>query len=181
MKDDDTGQHVIRVGKYAAILAQGYGLSKKLVEMIEMTAPLHDIGKIGVCDNIMLKPGKLDTAEREIMQQHVKLGQKLIPSHDSPLIKMTNSIVCNHHERWDGTGYSRGLKGESIPIEGRITAIADVFDALTTKRSYKEAWSFNKAVDYISSEAGKAFDPNLVKVFCESLPKFEAVRNQFSD
>ncbi len=181
LKDNDTGKHVIRVGKYARILADGYGLPEKVAAMVELTAPLHDIGKIGIPDKILLKPARLDQDEKKIMDQHTLFAKQLISSHESPLIQMAKTIALNHHERWDGEGYPEKIKGESIPIEGRITAIADVFDALTTQRPYKKAWPFAEAVHYIKDQAGHAFDPALVTVFMNNLPKIEKVKKEFSD
>ncbi|WP_028865454.1 HD domain-containing phosphohydrolase [Psychromonas aquimarina] len=181
LKDDDTGKHVFRVGKYARILAEGYGLPAELVNMIEQTAPLHDIGKIGVPDKILLKPGKLDDAERIIMDKHTIFAEALIGSNDSDIVQMARVIALSHHERWDGKGYPSKLRGESIPIEGRITAIADVFDALTTQRSYKDAWPVKKAVDYINAASGEAFDPALVTVFQKNISSIIEISKDFAD
>ncbi len=169
LKDDETGKHVLRVGKYARILAEGYGLPGDLARMIEQAAPLHDIGKIGIPDKILLKPARLDSKEREVMNKHTTFGQELIGDNSSILIQMAQSIAFSHHERWDGEGYPNKLKGESIPIEGRITAIADVFDALTTERPYKKAWPLEEAITYIQDEAGLAFDPALIRVFKDNV------------
>jgi putative two-component system response regulator len=181
LKDDETGKHVLRVGQYARILADGVGLPKKLSEMIELAAPLHDIGKIGIPDKILLKPGKLDVGEREEMNKHTTHALSLIGFHNSPLIQMAKSIALNHHERWDGTGYPSKLAGESIPVEGRITAIADVFDALTTKRPYKDAWLVDDAVNYIEEQSGKSFDPALVSVFMQKIPDIVKVKVALAD
>lgn len=181
LKDDETGKHVLRVGKYAHILAKGYGLPDDLADMIQRAAPLHDIGKIGIPDNILLKPGKLDNSEREVMNQHTTFGFNLIGDNDSSLIQMAQSIAYSHHERWDGQGYPCALKGESIPIEGRITAIADVFDALTTERPYKKPWSIDDATSYIAQEAGNAFDPALINVFQRNLTSIKDVCVRFAD
>ncbi|WP_019614309.1 HD domain-containing phosphohydrolase [Psychromonas ossibalaenae] len=181
LKDDDTGKHVIRVGKYARILAEGYGLPAELVNMIEQTAPLHDIGKIGIPDKILLKAGKLDKAERLIMDKHTIFAEALIGSNDSDIVQMARVIALSHHERWDGKGYPSKLRGESIPIEGRITAIADVFDALTTQRSYKEAWPVEEAVNYISASSGHAFDPALVTVFQENISSIIEISKRLAD
>lgn len=181
LKDDDTGKHVCRVGKYAGILARGYGLPDKISSMIEQTAPLHDIGKIGIADSILLKEGILDDAERKIMEKHTLFGQQIIRGHGSMLLKVAESVALNHHERWDGSGYPNALSGETIPIEGRITALADVFDALTTKRPYKEAWTLEKTVHKIQEESGKHFDPKLVEIFTANIEKFTCVMKEFSD
>ena len=181
LKDDETGKHVLRVGKYAKILAQGYGLPVELAKMLEQAAPLHDIGKIGIPDKILLKPARLDSSEREVMNQHTTFGHELIGDNSSILIQMAQSIAVSHHERWDGTGYPNKLKGESIPIEGRITAIADVFDALTTARPYKKAWSFEQAAHYIADESGQAFDPALITVFKENINEISQICHSFAD
>lgn len=181
LKDNETGKHVMRVGQYSKIIAEGISLPKSLVKMIELTAPLHDIGKIGIPDKILLKPGRLDDEERAIMNQHTTYALSLIGSHDSPLIQMAKSIALSHHERWDGEGCPRKLIGESIPIEGRITAIADVFDALTTIRPYKKAWPLDEAINYIKDQSGKAFDPLLVKVFIEKIADIVKVKEELAD
>lgn len=181
LKDDETGKHLCRVGKYAGILARGYGLPNSIAKMIEKTAPLHDIGKIGVPDSILLKKGKLTDDERKIMQQHTLYGQKIIGNHDNMLLEVAQSVALNHHERWDGTGYPNGLSGETIPIEGRITALADVFDALTIKRSYKEAWPLDKALNKIKNESGKHFDPQLVDALTSNINQFKIVMVELAD
>ena len=137
LRDTETALHVVRVGKYAGALARQIGLSAEIAYMIEKTAPMHDIGKIGIPDRILLKQGRLNKDEKDIMNEHTRYGEKIFGTNDSLMIQMAKSIALNHHERWDGTGYCSGLEGESIPIEGRITTIADVFDALTTKRPSK--------------------------------------------
>lgn len=181
LRDNETGQHVVRVGKYAGLLAESIGLPQDLVFMIEKTSPMHDIGKIGIPDSILLKQGKLDNEERKIMDDHTTYGSKLLGDHSSMLIQMASSIALSHHERWDGTGYPAGLEGESIPIEGRITAIADVFDALTTSRPYKEAWPEDKAFDYISQQAGIIFDPTLATLFIENKDRVLEICKTYAD
>lgn len=165
MKDNDTGKHTFRVGEYSRILANAIGLPADLVDMIKKTAPLHDIGKISIPDNILLKKGKLTKDEFNIMKNHTLSGETLLAGDTSFLLKMASTIAATHHEKWDGSGYPRGLSGESIPIEGRIVAIADVFDALVTKRPYKEPWPVKDALEYISKQSGKCFDPELVMIF----------------
>ncbi len=181
LKDNETGKHVIRVGKFARIIADGYGLPSNISKMIELTAPLHDIGKIGIPDNILLKPGKLNEQERNIMNKHTSYANLIIGEHESPLIQMAKSIAMSHHECWDGSGYPNKLKEESIPIEGRITAIADVFDALTSNRPYKVAWPFGEAVTYIKDQSNKSFDPSLVEVFMKNLLDIEEVSKKLAD
>lgn len=181
LRDNETGRHVMRVGRYARILAEGIGLPADLCFLIERASPLHDIGKIGIPDAILLKKGKLDEDERAYMMGHTAMGAKLLDDNDSMIIQLAASIAISHHEKWDGTGYPKGLKGESIPIEGRITAISDVFDALTTVRPYKEPWPLEKAVALIHESAGSAFDPTLVDVFSQNLDRFTAVMQELHD
>ncbi|MDH5592043.1 MAG: response regulator [Gammaproteobacteria bacterium] len=165
-KDNETGNHVLRMSHYARLLAKTAGMSESDSDLILLAAPMHDIGKIGIPDNVLLKPGKLDQDEWKIMQTHVQIGADLLSGCDEvPLMKMAKNIALTHHERWDGNGYPNGLSGEDIPIEGRICAICDVFDALTSERPYKEAWSVEKAMELIRSESGKQFDPSLVAHF----------------
>ena len=181
LKDDETGSHVKRVGKYARVLAEGMGLTDEVARLIELAAPLHDIGKVGIPDKILLKPGKLDADERKIMEQHTLMGQQLLSSHRSDVMQMAARIAGTHHERWDGQGYHQGIKGEAIPIEGRITMIADVFDALTSRRPYKDSWSVNESVDYIRQGAGQFFDPTLVQVFLDNLEQILSVKDRYKE
>lgn len=181
MRDNDTGKHVMRVGKYARVISEAFGLSEDISFLIEKAAPLHDFGKIGIPDNILLKNGKLDNNEWEVMRNHTQMGADLLSDHESMLVQLASSIALSHHEHWDGNGYPRRLTAESIPIEGRITAICDVFDALTSPRTYKEAWSIEKAAEFIKSKAGTQFDPHLVGLFVENLDKFIAIKMQYRD
>jgi len=181
MRDNDTGKHVLRVGQYARVISEAFGLSEDIGFLIEKAAPLHDLGKIGIPDNILLKNGKLDDTEWEVMRNHTQMGADLLSDHESVLVQLAASIALSHHEHWDGNGYPRKLAAESIPIEGRITSICDVFDALTSSRPYKEAWPIEKAVDFIKSKAGTQFDPNLVDLFIENLDKFVAIKKQYLD
>lgn len=181
MRDTDTGRHVLRVGQYARVLADGIGLPDEIGYMIEKAAPLHDLGKIGIPDSILLKKGKLTDEERVVMNGHAQMGAELLSEHESMLVQMAGSIALSHHERWDGEGYPRGLKGESIPIEGRITSLSDVFDALTTIRPYKQAWTIDETVEYIKKMAGLQFDPQLVDVFVKKLDKILEIKAQYED
>lgn len=164
-RDDQTGQHTRRVGYVSALLAQASGLPQYGVELIERVAPLHDVGKIGIPDDILLKPARLTVYEFDVMKTHTIIGARILSGGRSDMVKVAEIIALTHHERWDGAGYPHSLRGESIPEVGRIVALADTFDALTHKRPYKEAWPFDKAVAEIGSQSGKQFDPRLVDVF----------------
>lgn len=163
--DEDTGRHTQRVTLTCTLLAQGLGLEADKVSLIRDAAPLHDVGKIGVPDSILLKPGKFTDAEFLVMKRHCMIGGDLLSEGHSELVQMAHSIALNHHERWDGTGYCRGLRGAEIPIEARILAVADVFDALTHDRPYKRTWPMAEAVEEIERQAGLHFDPEVVEVF----------------
>ena len=164
-RDDDTGEHTRRVGRTAARLAEQLALPRSQVDLLGVAAPLHDVGKIGISDALLLKPGRLTQDEFQTMKRHVVLGARLLAGSDSALLQMAETIALTHHERWDGRGYVSGLEGEAIPIEGRIVALADVFDALTHERPYKEAWPLERAVNEICAESGRAFDPKVVDAF----------------
>ena len=180
-RDNDTGNHIIRMSKYAQLLAVAYGLPDDEVELIVNAAPMHDIGKIGIPDRILLKPGKLDADEWQIMQTHVEMGIDILSGSDSELMKCARNIAHHHHEKWDGSGYPAGLKGEEISIAGRICTLADVFDALTSPRPYKTAWTVDEALTFIERESGKHFDPNLVVLMKSILPQILAIKNQYAD
>jgi putative two-component system response regulator len=164
-RDDDTGQHTQRVGLSCFLLAQTLELPEAQVALIRRAAPLHDVGKIGVPDSILLKPGRLSDAELNIMQRHCLIGSDLLSGGHSELVQTAEQIARSHHERWDGTGYPHQLSGDAINLEGRILAVADVFDALTHARPYKEAWPLDKAIDEICSQRGRHFDPMVVDAF----------------
>lgn len=180
-RDNETGMHVIRVAHYCRLLGQAVRMNEEDVELLFNAAPMHDIGKIGVRDNVLLKPGKLDDDELKLMRQHVPFGGEIIGDHPDGLLSMAKLIALTHHEKWDGTGYHRGLKGEQIPLVGRITAVSDVFDALTSVRPYKKAWSVEEAVALLKREAGTSFDPELVEQFVAILPQIVAIREKYSD
>ena len=170
-RDDATGQHIKRVGQMSAILAQSLGLSKNQVELIQRAAPLHDVGKIGIPDRILLKPGTLIPEEFEVIKTHTTIGARILAGGRFALLRMAEEIALTHHERWDGTGYPQGLKGEAIPLPGRIVALADAFDALTSPRSYKKAQSVEAAVVAIKRGAGTQFDPRVVDAFLLHTPE----------
>ena len=181
-KDNETGMHVMRMSHYSKVLALAYGLTDKQAEILLHAAPMHDIGKIGIADSIMLKPGKLTEEEFALMKHHPEIGAEIIGDcGDSLLLNVAKSVSLTHHEKWDGSGYPRGLSGEDIPIEGRICAIADVFDALTSKRPYKEAWSIEKTVDFLKEQKGKHFEPKLVDLLIENLPQILEIKATFKD
>ncbi len=164
-RDDDTGQHTKRVGKNSYLLARQLGLSASHCDLIGSATPLHDVGKIGIPDTILLKPGRLTEAEFGIMQGHTTIGASMLGQGHSPLVQLAEIIALTHHERWNGSGYPHGLKGDSIPIEGQITAIVDVFDALPHGRPYKQAWPIKEALTEIESNSGSQFAPEVVKMF----------------
>jgi putative two-component system response regulator len=166
-RDDVTGRHTQRVGNIAALIAQALGLPDAQVESIRRAAPLHDIGKIGIPDSILLKEGELSPAEKELMKRHTVIGARLLSNSSSGTLQLAEEIAATHHERWDGTGYGSGLSADSIPISGRILAVADVFDALTHVRPYKDAWSCEDAVAEIRSQRERQFDPRVVDAFVE--------------
>ncbi|MCW7470579.1 HD domain-containing phosphohydrolase [Leptospira kanakyensis] len=180
-KDNETGMHVIRMSHYSQSLALAYGYSNEAAEEILNAAPMHDVGKIGIPDQIIQKPGKLTPEEWEIMKRHPEIGAEIIGDHNSSLLKLARSIAITHHEKFDGTGYPYGLKGEKIPLEGRIIAIADVFDALTTVRPYKKAWEVDAAIEFLKKESGTHFDPALVEKFISVLPKILEIKNQWPE
>ena len=189
-RDEDTGHHIIRVGKYAKAVALQLGLSKRHADLIEHAATLHDVGKIGIPDAILLKPGKLEPDEFSLMQTHCDIGRRILlklPSKGSdstggsPVLKMAAIIAQTHHEKWDGSGYPLGLAGENIPIEGRITAVVDVFDALTNKRNYKQAFHVEKSRGIIESQRGNHFDPAVVDAFLSQWDYILSIRNRYSD
>jgi putative two-component system response regulator len=170
-RDDDTHQHTWRVGQMSALLAQLLGLGEKEVELIRSAAPLHDVGKIGISDLILLKPGRLTFEEFEVMKTHTTIGVKILSRSAHSVLQLAAEIALTHHERWDGTGYLHGLKGEDIPVAGRIVAIADVFDALTHERPYKKAWSAPEAMGEIGRASGHQFDPAVVAAFERLYPE----------
>jgi putative two-component system response regulator len=180
-KDNETGTHVIRMSWFCRFIAEALGMPDDWCELLYNAAPMHDIGKIGIPDRVLLKPGKLDAEEWEIMKRHAEYGAKIIGDHESPLLATAREIALYHHEKWDGSGYPHGLKGEDIPLTARIVAVADVFDALTSERPYKKAWSEEDAVALLEREAGKHFDPKLVPLMIDSLPRVREVQQSYRD
>ena len=180
-RSKETGNHVKRVAEYSKVLALAYGLSSEESELLKQASPMHDIGKIAIPDAILKKPGRFDENERYIMNTHAELGYHMIKNSQRPLLKAAAIVAYEHHEKWDGTGYPNGLKGKDIHIYGRITALADVFDALGSDRVYKKAWPDEKIFKLIKEERGKHFDPKLVDLFFENLEKIKSVRAIFKD
>lgn len=180
-RDNETGRHVIRVSHYCRLLAQAIGLNEEDSDLIFQASPMHDIGKIGIPDDILLKPSRLTEEEMGIMQQHAVIGAEILGEYRSRLLDMARIIALTHHEKWDGSGYPHGLKQEDIPLAGRIAALADVFDALTSERPYKHSWPVEEAVEHINREAGRHFDPHLVSMFNTALPEILEFRDEYCD
>ena len=180
-RDEETGNHILRMSHISALLARAIGWSEADCDLILNASPMHDIGKIGIPDAILLKPGKFEPHEWEIMKSHATIGEKLLDGDDSDLMRMAREIAVTHHEKWDGSGYPNGLAGEAIPQAGRIAALADVFDALTSDRPYKKAWTVEAAVNQIRENSGKHFDPDLVEVFLGVLPGIAEIRERFAE
>ncbi len=180
-RDNETGMHLLRMSGMCQALARVAGKDAKWASLIAVASPLHDVGKIGIPDRILLKPGRLVGEEVTIMQRHPAIGGEIIPDSKAEVIHMARRIALTHHERWDGAGYPIGLRGQEIPIEGRITAICDVYDALLSKRPYKEPWTREAAIAYLEENAGKHFDPGLVSLFLSILPEIDAVRLSHAD
>jgi len=180
-KDNETGLHVIRMSHYTRLMARCYGGHESWVDMIFNAAPMHDVGKIGIPDSILLKPGKLDANEWNIMKKHAEFGAEIIGNEHESLLQLSRTIALTHHEKWDGTGYPNNLSGKNIPLEGRIIAIADVFDALTSVRPYKKSWSVEDAVRYIDDSSGSHFDPGLIPIFHDVLPEILSIKEKYAE
>ena len=180
-KDNETGLHVIRMSHYARLIASHINANEEWVERLFDAAPMHDIGKIGIPDANLLKPDKLNDEEWKVMRKHPEFGGEILGDNDSELFQMAKEIAINHHEKWDGSGYPKGLQGEAIPLTARIVAIADVFDALTTERPYKKAWPVEHAVNFIDENSGSHFDPDLVVVFLKALPEILKIKDQYAE
>lgn len=180
-RDNETGAHVLRMSRACHLLALEIGLSPRHADLILYASPMHDVGKIGIPDQILLKPGRLTPEERQTIETHTDIGADIIGDHPSEVLRLARIIAQTHHEKWDGSGYPKGLKGEEIPVESRIAAVCDVFDALTSPRPYKKAWTTEDAVSLLIAESGKHFDPDMVTTFVGMLPKILALREQFPD
>ena len=180
-KDNDTGLHVERMSRYAYLIAKAYGLNEHLSELLLNASPMHDIGKIGVPDTILKKPGPLNEEEWRIMTEHTRIGGHIIGESKSELLSMAKIVAEQHHEKWNGKGYPEQLKKTEINLFARLTAIADVFDALTSKRPYKDAWTVEDAVAFIKNEKGGHFDPKGVEAFMAALPEILEIKNKFPE
>ena len=180
-RDADTSDHVLRVGYAAYLLAKSAGFSERDAETIMYASPLHDLGKIGIPDSILLKPGKLTDAEQHAMKSHTRIGAEILKHSQSGVMKLARIVALSHHEKWDGSGFPDGISGEAIPIEGRIVAICDVFDALISRRPYKSIWSDAEAIDFLRQNAGKHFDPWLVELFIQNIPKIKEFAYRLED
>ena len=180
-RDNETGLHIIRMSEISALLGKKAGMSDYECELLLHASPMHDIGKIGIPDNILLKPGKLNEKEWRVMQTHAQIGADILSGDDSDLMKMAHDIALTHHEKFNGEGYPNNLQGDAIPLVGRITAIADVFDALTSQRPYKKEWAIEKTIELIKQESSKHFDPELVSLFIEILPGVLEIKEKYSE
>jgi PAS domain S-box-containing protein len=180
-RSKETGNHVKRVAEYSKLLAELYGLSSKEADILFTASPMHDIGKVGIPDAILNKPGSLDDKEWKIMKTHSAIGYNILKNSKREVLKAAAVVAREHHEKWDGSGYPRKLKGEKIHIFGRITAIADVFDALGSDRCYKKAWEDEKIFKLLEEEKGKHFDPSLVELFMINVEEFKRIRDKYKD
>lgn len=178
IRDRSTGEHITKMSHYCATIGRALGLKPELNKLLFHATPMHDVGKIGISDNILLKPGKLTATEFLIMKKHTSIGAELLSGHNSTLLKVAKNIALTHHERWDGTGYPHGLRNKEIPLPGRIAAVCDVFDALTSARPYKKAWPLDQAVHEIWRGKHSQFDPAIVDAFLKTLPAFKQIYHQ---
>lgn len=172
--DDDTAEHTLRVGATAERLALAVGMTRPAAALLGEAAPLHDIGKVAIPDAVLLKRGKLSPAEFEVIKTHAAIGAHILAGGDSELLHVAEQIAYTHHERWDGSGYPRGLSGQTIPLAGRLVAVVDVYDALTSTRPYKHAWSVDRTVEHMRQQRGRHFDPDVLDVFLSQLPACRA-------
>lgn len=180
-RDEGTGNHVLRIARFSRLIAEGLQLSERDCDEIELAASMHDIGKVGIPDRILLKEGPLDEQETEIVREHPLIGHEILKDSPSRYISLGAEVALSHHEKFDGSGYPKGLKGDAIPLAGRIVAVADVYDALTTRRPYKEAWPTEDAIEYIRNASGTHMDPQVVEVFINSLDSVIKIQQDLSD
>lgn len=181
LRDNETGAHVSRMSHICSLLALKRGLGKDFAELLLYASTMHDVGKIGIPDSILLKPGKLTDAEWQVMRQHPEIGAQIIGDNDSKIIALARETALYHHEKWDGSGYPHKIAGAQIPISARIAAISDVFDALTSERPYKKAWSVEKSMGVLKAESGKHFEPIMVELFIENLPEILEIKERYFD
>lgn len=177
-KDEDTGDHIVRMSRYSALIAAKLGLPDSNVQNIRYAAPMHDVGKIGIPDNILMKPGKLTDEEFDIMKTHTNIGAKILANSKADILRLAQQIAVSHHEKWNGRGYPQGLSGAKISISGRIIGLADVFDALASKRPYKEPYPVEVACAIIKKESGQHFDPDVADVFLENIDEFVQIKEK---
>jgi putative two-component system response regulator len=180
-RDPETGSHLLRMSNYTRLIAEQLGLSPDEQELLLEASPMHDIGKVGTPDQILLKPGRLTPEEFEIMKQHATIGYEILRDSVSPLLQCAAKLAMAHHEKFDGSGYPQALAGEAIPLHGRIVAVADVFDALTSERPYKKAWTLEAAVDFLKSNSGSHFDPACVEALLAVWPQVLEIRARYYD
>lgn len=180
-RDPETGAHIVRMANYSRLIAQNLQLPEAVQQMILEAAPMHDIGKVGIPDHILLKPGKLTVDEFSIMKNHAKLGFQILDGSASETLQMGAEIALAHHEKFDGSGYPLGLSGAAIPLSARIVAVADVFDALTSERPYKQAWEIDKAVNFLQEGSGQHFDPECVKAFLSDFSQVLAIKEKYQE
>lgn len=180
-RDKETSNHIKRMSHFSRIIAREVGLSRAEVDSIFWSSPMHDVGKIGIPDQVLLKPGLLTPEERTIMQAHSAIGAHILKDSEVPVVRQAAVVALNHHEKWDGSGYPRGLHGEAIPLEGRIVALADVFDALSSRRCYKEPWPEGKVLDFLDIQKGRHFDPELVEAFLRCLGEARQIQEAYED
>jgi putative two-component system response regulator len=180
-RDNETGLHIVRMSHYSHLIAQNMGVSSHWADLLLNAAPMHDVGKIGVSDHVLLKPGKLDAEEWSLMRRHPEIGAEIIGDHPSEILRMSREIALCHHEKYDGSGYPRQIQGEEIPLSARIVSIADVFDALTSVRPYKKAWPVEMALNHMVSESGTHFDPHLLEIFREIMPSILKIKEMYAE
>jgi len=180
-RDNETSAHTLRVGEMAALIAKKFGWNSEDVELMRLASPMHDIGKVGIADNILLKPGKLDESEFEIMKQHSVIGYSILSQKETPLLKLAAEIAHTHHEKYNGKGYPNALVGDDIPLSGAIVAVVDVFDALLSERPYKKAFTLEKTLEIINNDSGLHFNPKVVEIFMESLDEILEIKEKLQD
>jgi putative two-component system response regulator len=180
-RDPETGAHIERMARFSGMIAKRLGMSQEDAERLELAAPMHDVGKVGIPDMILLKPDRLTEMEFSIMKQHAKLGWEILKNSSSRLVRLAAEIALSHHEKFDGNGYPAGLAGQNIPLSGRIVAVADVYDALTSTRPYKQPWPVDKAVSFLREQSGRHFDPACVEAFLDVMDQVLKVMDDFRD